>query len=377
MNCKNSLLKVAESYLRDFVAPNATALDQDTDVLEAALKGLGSRHLLGLKLPGPWGGQDPEIAWEIQEAVARYSGALAFLQTQHQSAGSAIARSQNEALKAEYLPNLATGNRLLGIGFSHLRRAGSPLVKALPIEGGFCLCGTLPWVTGFGLFSELVIGAELPDGGAIYGIIPFVNIQDNGGKITWNAPMLLEAMQSTRTVSGILEQWVLSKDRVLFIQPPGWIHKSDRQNVLNSSCLILGCARAGLDIIEAIAEKKSLSFIRTTFEALDQELNTCRQEIRQLMSLQSGWELDTWYPQALPLRAQAINLAYRCTQAAITVSSGAANLGGSHPGRVYREALVFGVSGQTSAVMEATLAQLVRSPGSGSKFVYNQDKFTY
>lgn len=362
MNCQQTLLGVVESYLRDAVAPNATILDRDPDALKTALQGLGSRHLLGLKLPEPWGKVDPEMAWEIQEAIARYSGALAFLQTQHQSAGSAISRSQNQALKAEYLPHLATGNRLLGIGFSHLRRQGHPLVKALPIKGGFLLSGTVPWVTGFGLFSEVVLGAELPDGMAVYGIIPLVNCQENGGKITWNAPMSLAAMQSTQTVSGVLEEWFLPEERVLFMQPAGWIHQSDRKTVLNNSALILGCARAGLDIIEAIAQKKPLPFISAAFDSLNHELNTCRQQIQQLMFRQSREELDSWYSQALPLRVQAIDLAYRTAQAAITVSSGASNLGESQAGRVYREALVFGVSGQTSAVMEATLAQLMRSP---------------
>ncbi len=362
MNCQQTLLEMAESYLRDAVAPNATILDQDPDALKTALQGLGSHHLLGLKLPEPWGTVDPRTAWEIQEAIARYSGALGFLQTQHQSAGSAISRSPNQALKAEYLPQLATGNRLLGIGFSHLRRQGAPLVKALPINGGFLLSGTVPWVTGFGVFSEVVLGAKLPDRRVVYGIIPLVNCQEDEGKITWNQPMSLAAMQSTQTVSGVLEQWFLPEERVLFMQPAGWIHESDRKNVLNNSALILGCARAGLDIIEAIAQKKTLPFISAAYHTLNRELMICRQNIQQLMFNQSREELDIWYSQALPLRVQAIDLAYRVAQGAITVCSGASNLAESQAGRVYREALVFGVSGQTSAVMEATLAQLMRSP---------------
>ncbi|MCT7970543.1 acyl-CoA dehydrogenase family protein [Laspinema olomoucense] len=362
MNSQQTLLAVAESYLQDVVAPNAAILDQDPDALKTALKGLGSRHLLGLKLPEPWGTVDPQTAWEIQEAIARYSGALGFLQTQHQSAGSAISRSHNQALKAEYLPHLATGKRLLGIGFSHLRRQGNPLVKALPIPGGFLLSGTVPWVTGFGIFHEVVLGAELPDHRAVYGIIPLVNCQKSGGQITWNAPMSLAAMQSTQTVSGILEQWFLPEEKLLFMQPARWIHESDRKTVLNNTCLLLGCARAGLDIIAAIAQKKPLPGIAAAFNALDRQVITCRQNIQQLMFHQSQEELDTWYSQALLLRVQAIDLAYKTAQGAITVSSGASNLGESQAGRVYREALVFGVSGQTSAVMEATLAQLMRSP---------------
>jgi hypothetical protein len=63
----------------------------------------------------------------------------------------------------------------------------------------------------------------------------------------------------------------------------------------------------------------------------------------------------------LHLRAWAIDLAVRCAHAAVTVSSGAANYSNHAAQRVYREAIVFTVSGQTTAVMEATLNRLVRS----------------
>jgi len=86
--------------------------------------------------------------------VARYSGALAFLQTQHQSA--ACVQSQNEFLKQEYLPHLSNGQILLGVGFSHLRRAGDPLIVAVQ-RLGVISYRDVPWVTGFGLFQEFIV----------------------------------------------------------------------------------------------------------------------------------------------------------------------------------------------------------------------------
>ncbi|WP_293068094.1 MULTISPECIES: hypothetical protein [unclassified Moorena] len=65
------------------------------------------------------------------------------------------------------------------------------------------------------------------------------------------------------------------------------------------------------------------------------------------------------FEQRLQLRTWAINLAGRCAQAAVTVSSGAANYKHHPAQRVYREALVFTVSGQTTAIMEGSLARLV------------------
>jgi len=61
----------------------------------------------------------------------------------------------------------------------------------------------------------------------------------------------------------------------------------------------------------------------------------------------------------LQLRAWAIDLAVRCAHAAVTVSSGAANYSDHPAQRVYREAMVYTVFGQTTPVMEATLARLI------------------
>lgn len=67
---------------------------------------------------------------------------------------------------------------------------------------------------------------------------------------------------------------------------------------------------------------------------------------------------DSTTPERLKVRAWAIDFAVRCAHAAITSSSGAAN-SIHHPAqRIYREALVYTVSAQTPAVMEATLQRL-------------------
>ncbi|MBD1940272.1 acyl-CoA dehydrogenase family protein [Microcoleus sp. FACHB-68] len=355
MDCRHPLLDIAQSYLREFVAPQAAQIDSDPAALQTALKGLGERSLLALRVPQSGGAAEvsEETFRTFQEIVTRYSGALAFLQTQHQSAGGFLAKSENEALKQEYLPHLATGKRLVGVGFSQLRRQGEPALVAQPVAAGFLLNGYVPWITGFGCFQEFIAGATLPDGGAVFGVVPFVETyQAAGGKIIFSEPMELAAMASTNTVTAQLTQWFLPKERVVFIKPAGWIHENDRKNVLQHSFFALGCARAGLDIVEEVAKTKQLPFINTTFDALDRELLNCRAGI-----LEAYRQPDA---DRLKLRAWAIELACRCATAAVTVSSGAANYKHHAAQRVYREALVFTVAGQTTAVMEATLSRLIR-----------------
>lgn len=350
-----SFLDTAKSYLSETVAPKANEIDESSDALFEALQGLGRLDLLALKVPKRWGGkQVSEVDYgNFQELVARYSGALAFLQTQHQSAAGMLVAGHNSTLQQEYLPRMGNGEVLLGVGFSHLRRGGEPTITAESVRGGYQFDGVVPWITGFGFFQKFVVAATLPSGGAVFGIAPFQNTQQTGGgEITFTSPAQLAAMNSTNTVSGTLNRWFIPEELVISIKPPGWIHENDKKNLLRATFLAFGCAEAGLDVIQRAFEQKSLSFINDAFNSLKAELNSCRSAIGETR------QQEVEFTQKLQLRAWAIDLTTRIAHAAVTVSSGAANYSHHAAQRVYREALVFTVTGQSSAIMEATLERL-------------------
>jgi len=350
MDCDRSILDITNSFLLQQVAPKANEIDSNPQALFEALQGLGKLNLLALR-------SDKQLSEEtfgdFQELIARYSGALAFVQTQHQSAAAMLIASTNSELQQAYLKRMGNGQVLIGVGFSQLRRGGEPLTLAVPVAGGYQLDGVVPWVTGWNLFQHFIVAATLPDGSAVFGIVPFVQTsQKAGGEITFTTPAQLAAMTSSNTVSATLTRWFLPQERVVFIKPPGWIQENDKNNVLRATFLATGCAFAGLDIIDAAKESKSLPFITNAFESLLHELNKCRTLIREAQQKSIGTA------ERLQMRAWAIDLATRIAHAAVTVSSGAANYMHHPAQRVYREALVFTVTGQTTAVMEATLERL-------------------
>src|SRR5579872_5173702 len=143
-------LEEAKRFLKEEVAPKAQLIDTDIDVLHAIVDRMGTLSLLALKRPAKYGG--PEMSEPLfrifQEEMARTSGTLAFLTTQHQSAVGMISGSENEGLKELYLPKMANGEKLVGIGFSQLRRSGPPIMCAEQVEGGYVLNGHVPWITG-------------------------------------------------------------------------------------------------------------------------------------------------------------------------------------------------------------------------------------
>jgi alkylation response protein AidB-like acyl-CoA dehydrogenase len=348
-------LPSAAVLLQTKIAPQAEVIDRNVDALRLGLQALGNASLLALRVPRLWGGTQVEETTfhQFQELVARYSGALAFVQAQHQSAGAMLSRSDSEDLKQLYLPKMGNGAVLVGIAFAHLRREISPL-KAMPVAGGYRLQGQVPWVTGFGFFQFFIVAASLPNNDALYGIVPFQDC-DRGtdGCLICSSPMSLAAMPSSNTVSVQFQDWYLPQSQVLFVTPVGNIQRDDQLNVLNQSFFALGNVRASLDILERMMLEKPFPILRSVYLALAEEFEQCRSAIYAALHTAS-------FAEKLSLRAWAIELAGRCAHAAVTVSSGSANLNHHPAQRVYREALLFTVSGQTTAVMEATLARLMQ-----------------
>jgi alkylation response protein AidB-like acyl-CoA dehydrogenase len=343
-------LDAALQFLSDRVRPTADELDQNLDALRDALGDMGRHGLLGLRVPRDHGGLGfGSIEFRrFQEASARASGALAFLESQHQSACSLVARSSNEPLRARLLPKLARGEETSAIAFSHLRRAGPPLVLATAVPGGYQLRGRLPWVTGWGIFTLCVTAAPLTDGRILFAVHPLAT----SATMTASPPLALAAMGVTQTVTVDVQDHFVPESDVVDLHPPTWIQENDRIAVVLQSPLALGCAQAGIDVLRDEAAKRKNGGMAEAAERLDRELEICRTEAYRAM--EENGDLD----RGLRARAAAIELAGRTTHAAVVAAAGAGNLL-SHPAqRVYREALAFSVLALSPPIQDAALRRL-------------------
>jgi alkylation response protein AidB-like acyl-CoA dehydrogenase len=355
-NPDEPILEKCEQFFLEHVKPYAEAIDQDPGALRLAFDRMAESELLALRRPQKYGG--PEISEKgfrsFQELSARYSGALSFLTTQHQSAVSMLARSSNEDLKAAYLPQMANGGVTSGIGFSQLRRPGPPVMRAEPTDGGYILDGQVPWITGYSFFREFLIGATLPDGSAVFGFVPFAKTE----RIQLSEAMRLASLESPQTVSAEISGHFLPEEKVVFIKGSDWAQKNDMINIVLQGHFALGCAQAGIDIVRAAFERKGMAFLEDAAKALESELAECRAAAAKVPA---GMDSEIT-EEKLELRAWAIDLAARCGHAAVAASSGVANSVWHPAQRVYREALVYTVSAQTADIMRATLTRLSQRP---------------
>jgi alkylation response protein AidB-like acyl-CoA dehydrogenase len=328
-----------ESWLQAEIAPQANELDCNSQALKAALQQMGDRGLLALKVPLELGGSGlTDLDYGLlQLKLARVSGALTFLQTQHQSAAVMLSKSQNTFWQQEFLPYMATGKVLIGVGFSHLRRRGIPMVSAEATDSGYLITGEVPWITGYDFFAHFILGATLADGQELYIMLPLQNqVQDRGGSIRLSQSSSLMAIAATNTVSAKINQWQANATQVVAIKPPDSIHQSSRRSILNHGWYAIGCAYAGLDILLSLAAKKQLDFLHKSWRSLHLEVEQSKNKAVDL-----ALNNTAPYEQKLKLRGEMINLAQRCSQAAIIASGGAANYFSSSAARVYREALLY------------------------------------
>lgn len=342
----------ARRFLTDWVRPRAGAIDRDLDALKGALAEFGRRGFLGLRIPREFDGLeiDPISFRRFQEASARASGALAFLESQHQSACGLIVRGPNMGLKARVLPQLARGDMSAAIAFSHLRKSGDPALRATPIAGGYRLDGRLPWVTGWGLFTHCVTAATLPDARVLFAWHPLAA----SASLVPSKPLDLAAMAVTQTVAIEVHGLVIPEADVVDVHAATWIQENDKIAVALQSPLALGCAGAAVDVLRAEAASKSNPAMTAAAEKLDAELAIVREEAYKAM------EENVDFERSLRARSAAIELAGRAAHAAVLAAAGAGNLT-SHPAqRVYREALAFSVLALSPPIQAAALARLAK-----------------
>ena len=348
------ILQQAEDFLETEVVTQANEIDRSNDKLKETL--LKMHHLnpnfFRLKLDKQWGGVGIDslsfYTWQIM--MAQYSGALSFLQTQHQSALSLLSNSPRDIVKQKYLSLLTEDNLFFGVGFSHLRKQGEPLVKAVPKNNGYQITGFVPWITGYDIFHYFILGASLPTGEELYGVLPF---QSQSSDLQLSQPLPLAAMNSTNTVSATLTNYFLAEEDVVKIRPAQTIHQHDKLNVLHHGFFPLGCTYAGLRILAQNYQHLKLPEIEDVYHCLKSQVDHLKTQMLTAVSQGDN------FTEKLILRTKAIDLAYRCAIGAVISSKGKANYQTNSANRIYREALVYGVSGQTLPVLTKTLENLV------------------
>ncbi|MEV0766530.1 acyl-CoA dehydrogenase family protein [Nocardia sp. NPDC050435] len=151
-------IALAEDITSKVLAPNAAEVDRTGHIPNAHFAELAARGFYGF----PGAGFTLEEAFEAGTALISGCLATGFVWAQHVGALRAVAASDNEELKAEYLPRMAAGEFRCPV--SYAGTLAKPTLFLEETEGGYVLDGIAPFVSGWDYTQGLVATALLRGG---------------------------------------------------------------------------------------------------------------------------------------------------------------------------------------------------------------------
>ena len=352
------ILREARRLADEVFRPHAEEADQGdiTGPVGRNVRLLADAGYFGLGIPPEFGGMgaDDAARREYTELMASACGVTGFVQQQLHAGGGFVGGGRSEGLKREKLPLFASGRELCGVGFSHLRRSGPPMVRAERVSGGFRVSGTAPWVTGWALLDSFILGAALPDDAHLFAYIP-----KKGSETTLTAgPRIpLVVMNASDTVEVTMTDLFVPDDHALSERPAEALKRGDFCGISGHVYLPLGGARGSVQYLRHLAAQRGQDELTQVADEFQQEIDACRRE-----ALAWGGhcaDLPDYKQHALRVRATAIVLAVRAAHAAVAATGGSAHRLDSPPQRLLREAIFYTTTAQTSDVRAATLDLLI------------------
>lgn len=314
---------------------------------------LAQAGVLKWVIPAEFGGVNLAPAELLDGYMQLASACLTttFILTQRNGACQRIAGSANEALKAEWLPALARGERFATVGISHLTTSRQhwrqPAVAVDAVAGGYRFSGEVPWVTGARHADAIVTGGTLADGRQI-----LAAVRTTTGGVEVGPPAKLLALSGSQTSSIRLHEVIVPEEDVI----AGPVEKVTSQGAgggagsLATSALAVGLS---LNACRGLHEEGlNRPELRQIIEPLRAECSTLKADLIEA----ADCPREKLSPEAL--RARANSLALRSTQAYLAASKGAGFVAGHAAERVVREAMFFLVWSCPQPIVQAHLREL-------------------
>ena len=323
-------LHVIHEFLEADVKPIAHRLDIDSESLRACFTAFQQTPALALQIPKEYGGHDVAATTfaTYRILLAQYSGALSFLQAQHQVAVSRLLQCEEPTKRQQHLKAISAEQQTWGIGFIPPRR---PAFSVSPAPDGFVLNGTIPWITGW-TYLQQAVSAFLHEQHRYVFALPLQTIARNNSSITLSAPISVCVFNALNTVQATLDNWLVTTDDILYVEPVTDNTVSERHN---SVYTLTGAAVALLQLVDTVP---------TLAPSLAQEKGRLQAQLDALhQTVVAPEDSSTQSPRAL--RIQASQLAERCAALARWVYGGRA-LVSDHPvNRLSREVWQYNIAG--------------------------------
>lgn len=334
------------------------AADSDVPAIgvqRSMLRCLAAQGLYSVAAPvadGGLGHGERELS-EVEEVLAGADGATWFVLTQHRSPQALTAESSYPAAD-EYRKALAHGDELGGIAIAHLRRTGTPAVRAVPDgHGGWRFSGRSEWCTGWGLVDLVLVGAVTDTDDVVFALLP---AHERRG-LRASEPYSLAVMGGTRTVGLELSDMPVSGDEVAAVVDREEWRRRDAATVVDTKPATLGLLRRVIDETERTGQERDRPAALEEAASLAATAWPLRERAYEL---RFSPDRDRFVAERLSLRGRIAELTVRAAAGLVAARGGSAMYASSPEQRWSREAMFHLVQAQTEDVRVAQLSAFSR-----------------
>ncbi len=327
----------------------AEATDRADRLPEGHFAALAQLGLYGMVASTDAGGLGlrPSQIRHVLRRLGSGCGATAFAFAQHHGTTANVAGTANRAMRDRWLPAL-TDRTLAGIAYAHVRRPGTPVLRAEPAADGesWILDGHAPWVTSWGLAEVLGVAAQTADGRLVWSLVP----AREGGGLSLTRRFELSVLGATATVALAFDGHRIGPEGIIDVVDFGPWADRDRHLAARPNPLCLGIGDRAMAMLDDIDPERA-DELRPSWDRLGRRAELQARSVDRRKA-----------DEATVARARAETvLGTQNLPAALLAAVGGRAMERGHPAqRLHREAGFYVVQAQNAAGRQALLDRVER-----------------
>lgn len=318
----DELMDAVRAVAQGPLAAVVESIDREGHYPRAVLQQLGALGAFGAHLDAPAGRGDYGLAIRAMAEVSRVCGATGFMVWCQLVCGLYMQASGNPVLAGAALQALASGEALGGTAMSNPMKSyaqiESLLLKATPVEGGYLVNGSLPWVSNLGPGHACGALAAVVNGDQPVGReVMFLLRCDAPGVELRECPSF-SAMEGTGTYALRLKDVFIGADELMADPAKPFIARIRAAFVMLQCGMALGVAQGAIDSMWAVEAQLGHvnQFLEDRPDALQAELDALTARVMQLAETPFDGSVE-FFIDVLDARAHGAELSLRAAQSAL------------------------------------------------------------
>lgn len=318
----DALLAAVREVAQGPLQQQVEAIDREGHYPAAVLQQLGALGAMSAHLDAPAGPGNYGLAIQAMAEVSRVCGATGFMMWCQAVCGLYMQQSGNPALMGKALMQHSRGERLGGTALSNPMKSyaqiESLLLKAVPVEGGYIVNGTLPWVSNLGpdhYFGAIaaVMDGEQPAGKELM----FLLRCDAPGVELRECPSF-SAMEGTGTYGVRLKDHFVGANEMIADPAKPTIARIRAAFVMLQCGMAVGITQGAIDSMWAVESQLGHvnQFLEDRPDTLQAELDGLTQRVMRLAETPFN-SSNEFFIDVLDARAHGAELCLRAAQSAL------------------------------------------------------------